>query len=286
MRHSASIHDYPHSPGFPFVIGHADLTMDRFPVHGHEVMELVIVLGGRATHVTEHEQYPLGAGDVFVIHQRRAHGFERLEGLRLWNIMFDRRLLQGGESYLQMIPGYHVLFRLEPTYRKSHGFRSRLRLRPPELNRAAELAAQIHAEHTTRADGHQAVILGLFWQLVAYLARRYSSVGTAEGKALLRMGKAISYLEKNYTRPVSLRELSAQVHLSVNQTLRVFREATGESPLNYLLQYRIRRACELLRQTPLKITTIALQVGFSDGNYFARQFRKITGKTPRQYREA
>ncbi len=284
MRTAGTIRNYPHSPDFPFVIGEADLT-DDFPVHDHDVTELVIILGGRATHVIDEEEYPLGAGDVFVIHKRQSHGFKRPDRLRLWNIMFHNRLLQGAESFLEKIPGYHALFRLEPTYRREHGFRSRLHLGSSELNRAAELAGLISREYHSRPEGYEAVILGLFWQLAAYLSRRYSAIKTTEGKALLRIGQTIIYLEKNYPRPVTLKELSRQAHLSVNQTLRIFKEATGETPLNYLLRYRINRAQEFLGQTTLKITTIALQVGFSDGNYFSRQFRKITGKSPRQYRE-
>jgi AraC family L-rhamnose operon transcriptional activator RhaR/AraC family L-rhamnose operon regulatory protein RhaS len=249
------------------------------------VSELVIILDGRGTHVVGREEFLIGAGDVFVLQGPWRHGFKKMDGLSLWNIMYHPMLLNGTDAFLRKIPGYHALFKLEPRFRPQHGFRSRLRLSPSRLLTASQLADRIAREYSERSEGYQAVIQGLFWQLVTFLARQYSGVKTEEGQKLLRIGQGISFLENHYRDPISLQDLADQVHLSVNQMLRVFKEITSESPIQYLLHYRIRKACELLHCSSLKITTIGLEVGFSDSNYFARQFRKIMGKSPQEYRD-
>jgi AraC family L-rhamnose operon transcriptional activator RhaR/AraC family L-rhamnose operon regulatory protein RhaS len=58
----------------------------------------------------------------------------------------------------------------------------------------------------------------------------------------------------------------------------------GTSPIANLVQLRVNRAAALLRQTNQSVTEIAFQVGFHDSNYFTRQFHKLLGVTPRQYR--
>ena len=67
--------------------------------------------------------------------------------------------------------------------------------------------------------------------------------------------------------------------------MRVFRKATGQTPIEYLVRLRIQKSTELLRNTDFSITEIALQVGFNDSNYFTRQFRNSLGESPRSYRQ-
>ena len=58
----------------------------------------------------------------------------------------------------------------------------------------------------------------------------------------------------------------------------------GVSPIDYLIRLRIRKAAELLCDDGTKVTEAAFRVGFADGNYFSRQFRRVTGLTPGEYR--
>jgi len=73
--------------------------------------------------------------------------------------------------------------------------------------------------------------------------------------------------------------------MSLSTFKRAFKAVTGTSPIDYLLQTRLARACHLLRDTDKTVTEAALAAGFSDGNYFARQFRARMGCTPREWRE-
>ena len=105
-----------------------------------------------------------------------------------------------------------------------------------------------------------------------------------DGRALLRLGEALSHLERNIQNAVNLEELANIAHMSRRSFLRIFQSATGTSPLAWLIERRIERACGMLRHSDKRVTEIAFEVGFNDSNYFTRQFRKTTGLSPREYR--
>ncbi|MCI6732887.1 MAG: AraC family transcriptional regulator, partial [Lachnospiraceae bacterium] len=63
-----------------------------------------------------------------------------------------------------------------------------------------------------------------------------------------------------------------------------FKKISGVSPVNYLIQLRIEQAKRMLKESNLTILEISMECGFNNTSYFIRQFRKYTGKTPREYR--
>lgn len=75
-------------------------------------------------------------------------------------------------------------------------------------------------------------------------------------------------------------------YLNIERTYlyRLFKDITGSSPQEYLLDYRIRRACTLLKETGLPVNDIARSVGYDDALYFSRLFKQRKGRTPTQYR--
>jgi len=272
-----------HAP-LEFHIDRADLTRKRFPYHEHEFSELVVILGGESMHITEDGEHPLSAGDVFVFNGRHAHGFRNARRLLLYNVMYspDRYLGRGEE--LRSLPGYHALFVLEPRYRKHHRFRSKLHLSMEGLARAEQVLASLRDEYDARSPGYEAAIRALFLQLVVFLSRAYGESRTDASRSLLRMGQVMSFMESNSHAPLRLPALARRAHMSTNNFLRVFKEATGHTPIEYLIRLRIMRACDLLRTTDEKITSLALRCGFSDSNYMAKVFARVMGMSPREYR--
>jgi len=97
--------------------------------------------------------------------------------------------------------------------------------------------------------------------------------------------EAMRLVELNYRRPdVDLARIARAVHLSPDHLGRLYRKATGRSPVRYLRQVRIDRSCFLLRQTTTRIEAIAREVGFEDPYHFSRVFRAERGICPREYR--
>jgi AraC-like DNA-binding protein len=199
--------------------------------------------------------------------------------------MYDPRLLAPMKERFAKIPGYHALFVLEPRYRPGHPFQSRLRLEAKELLVVTDLLAAIEKECTDRESGYEAMVLSLFFHLVTFLSRRYSTAQKASRKSLLAIGEVISLIETRYAEVLTLSQLARTAHLSVSHLLRVFKEAMGVSPIEYLIRVRMNKARELLAGTDLSMTEIGFRIGFLDSNYFARQFKKVTGISPREYRK-
>ncbi|MFH1498574.1 MAG: helix-turn-helix domain-containing protein [Verrucomicrobiota bacterium] len=252
--------------------------------HYHDFCELVLVLGGRGRHRLAGESFPVSAGNVFVVQGSQVHCFRDREDLVLVNVMYDPARLPLPEGLLRRLPGYSALFMLEPTFRSAHRFSSRLQLDREALGAAEALAERIEAEAAARRPGHEAVLLGLLVELMVFLSRHYGESSASESRALLRMGRLISALEQRHAEEWTLESMAAIARLSRTNLLRNFRQATGRSPVEFLIGLRIEAAKRLLRQTDLGMTEIALETGFGDGNYFARKFRESTGSTPTDYR--
>lgn len=271
------------SDGFPIALERRN-PQAEFPPHKHEFSEIVLITGGEGLHVVGREAWPLAMGDVFVIGGPRGHVYRDLKALRLINILFQPERLFLNLGDLQMLPGYHALFSLEPAWRRRHAFKSRLRLSPRQMSPVIALVDQLENELKSRAAGFGFVATALFMQIVAYLSRCYEQARDENSRRLLQIAKAITHLESNTGSEVNLDKLAAIGGMSKRNLIRAFREATGVPPIAYLIQLRINRAAARLRSSEDDITDIALQVGFSDSNYFTRQFTKQIGVPPRQYR--
>ena len=247
-------------------------------------MELVIVTGGHGLHVTGRESWPLGAGDVFVISTGRPHNYEGMNNLSLINILFQPRKLHLDFLDLASLPGYHALFTLEPAWRKRHRFKSRLHLSLAELGHVLGLVDQLDRELKGRDAGFGFMATAAFMQIQGYLSRCYERSRGPDSKSLLRIAQAITHLETDVDKDTNLDELARIAGMSKRGFLRAFQAATNKSPIAYLIQLRINRAAGLLRRGDESVTDIAFRVGFRDSNYFTRQFRKVFGASPRDYR--
>ena len=83
---------------------------------------------------------------------------------------------------------------------------------------------------------------------------------------------------------LSLNSTAEEVELSSSHFSRMFKKTTGRTFLEYLMDVRIKKACELLRDTDRSITNVAFDVGFNDSSYFGKVFRKHTRMSPSKYR--
>ena len=276
--------DWFHRDGFPIVVERRD-PQEPFGLHSHEFSEIVIITGGKGVHITGEDSYELTAGDTFVIGGARPHDYLNMDQLRLINVLFDATELPMSLSDLQSLPGYHALFTLEPAWRKRHGFNSRLRLSPPELVQAVGLVEQLEQELTDRGPGFGVMATTTLLQLATFLSRCFSQSRNPQSKSLLRIAKAISLIESHYADPITLHDLIEISGMSRRNFIRTFESTMGYPPIKYLIRRRVQQACKLLQESERSITDIAMAVGFTDSNYFSRQFRSLTGSSPRGYRQ-
>ena len=99
------------------------------------------------------------------------------------------------------------------------------------------------------------------------------------------ISRAREYVSKHYNDPdISLISAAAHVNMSSAHFSTVFSQSTGQSFINYLTAVRMEKAKELLSSTDMKLSAIALEIGYNEPNYFSHVFRKSTGMTPKEYR--
>lgn len=98
--------------------------------------------------------------------------------------------------------------------------------------------------------------------------------------------QSIQYLSTHYSEHITLEDMARKVFLSPSYFSRVFKKETGITFSAYLNRMRIEHSKELLRHQNIRLTDIALMVGFEDQSYFTKVFKKLTGTTPLHYRES
>ena len=97
--------------------------------------------------------------------------------------------------------------------------------------------------------------------------------------------KGKEYIQSNYSRDISLDDVSRYLNLSPYYFSKLFKSETGITFVEYLTELRIRQAKELLKDEKLSVKEICVSVGYSDPNYFSRIFKKNLGMTPTEFRE-
>lgn len=97
--------------------------------------------------------------------------------------------------------------------------------------------------------------------------------------------KVKDYIHRNYAGQITADDLAAEIHLTQNYIRTIFKEGTGRTVLEYLTQYRFEKACELFRETPLKVKEISVRVGYENVPYFCTLFTRMYGMTPNEYRK-
>lgn len=100
------------------------------------------------------------------------------------------------------------------------------------------------------------------------------------------MGIAKRYFQEHYNEDINIEEYAQSRNMSISWFLRNFRQATGKSPMQYILNIRISNAVSLLESTDYNVTEIAAIIGYDNPLYFSRIFKKQKGVSPSDYRKS
>ncbi len=245
-------------------------------MHSHDFHELVLVLRGAGLHLTEHGEYPIYPGDVFVIPPHRVHGYRNLKKLRIANFLYYPKQLKREFGKLKLLPG---------SGRLSGESGELLTLNQELFLKAQELTLQMEQERSKDPPGWTFLFRLLFFQLLTLICRASSAHTEAPlSEHSIRICRIIRFCEKNFGRKITLAELAEEGACSIATLTRIFREQTKTSPIAYLNRLRLEHAAELLRTTGRPVSEIAVRCGFPDSNYFTRVFRLSFAQSPRAYR--
>ncbi|MEJ6952012.1 AraC family transcriptional regulator [Natronospora cellulosivora (SeqCode)] len=96
---------------------------------------------------------------------------------------------------------------------------------------------------------------------------------------------SLDYISKNYSHKISIEEISNYIGLDRTYLYTIFKEKLGVSPQEYLITFRIKKACQLMKNTKLTLGDISRSIGYQDPLYFSKLFKKETGLAPSKYRK-
>jgi AraC family transcriptional regulator len=211
-------------------------------------------------------------GNVWILPRSILH-HSRFEGphgglvLSIRNSWFDRHIGQ-------LTPGGHI------------------QLRPQFNARDSQLEHLLHGLLAVAQDGEQAdALVGelLVNAVCIRLAKQYAVskwniVPPRGGLSAAQLKRVLEYISANLDGKITLSALSESAHMSLCYFATQFKQSMGVSPHRYVLQQRIRRAEQLLRDTRLSVLDVGLNLGFEHQSNFARAFRRVTGVSPIHFR--
>ncbi|WP_341736034.1 AraC family transcriptional regulator [Microcoleus sp. CAWBG640] len=163
----------------------------------------------------------------------------------------------------------------------------RFAIRDPLLE---QLALTLSAE-VERGDNRDRLYFESVQTLLAvHLLRHHCTVKITNYPKLGKLSPSklqqiIDYIQDDLDRDIGLADLAEVVQMSSHHFGKIFKQSTGVSPHQYVLQCRIDRAKKLLSNPQLTLADISQTVGFCDQSHFTNVFRRYTSVTPRQYRD-
>ncbi|MFB5761624.1 AraC family transcriptional regulator [Paenibacillus medicaginis] len=95
--------------------------------------------------------------------------------------------------------------------------------------------------------------------------------------------RSLEFLHAHYNEQISIEQLAAMLGLDRKYVSALFKKELGLPPRQYLLQYRMKRACEMLREGKYTVSEVAHSVGYQDISLFSKMFKKTIGTSPRSY---
>lgn len=254
--------------------------------HHHDFVEIVFITKGKGIQVISNNDYEVSEGDIFILQGFQNHYFKDAGKAEMINVMFDPVKSPGLISpEFKTIDGYSALFILEPRYRNRMHFKNMLHLNRVDLAKSEYILNGMLIEIARKEPGYELFLKNKLEEIIIFLSRKYSQISIPKAKSLVRIGKAIDFIERNFHNNIYIQQLAELSFMSVRNFQRIFKEATGQSPNNFLLELRIQNASKILTETDLAIYDISEQVGISDWFYFSKAFKKKFGVSPLKYRK-
>jgi len=153
-----------------------------------------------------------------------------------------------------------------------------------------QIASSFLREMATKGIGGRLYSETLATQLAIHLLRNYSAVPLqpkqySGGLSPSQLKIVIEYIKANLAEKIGLKDLASVAKISPSHFLRLFKQSTGLTPHQFVIQQRVELAKRLLKENKLLIIEISACCGFASPSSFAKMFRKVVGITPKAYRQ-
>ena len=225
------------------------------------------VIRGKGSYVIEGRMYHLNAGDTFLLFPDVESSY-RADEEEPWEYAWVG--FAGTDAYSMIA---------NTDFSKKNPVLDQ-RLISDELFR--KIQAVYNANGNTFRDA--VAMTGALYSLMGYLMQHSKGEEKADNLQQHYVERARQYIAEQYSYPITVEDVAVYTGISRSYLFRLFRTMMKQSPKEYLLEYRIRQACQLLNHTELPVGSIAHSVGFEDNLYFSRVFKKYKNCTPSEYR--
>ncbi len=277
---------YDLSGSEPVLIMDVDTWKKCYPdgsriLHFHNLMEIGVCHEGEGTLVVDDKEYAFRGERISIIPANMTHGtFSDTDDFGHWHYLFF-----DVESILLELWGDNTAYRKDFLHRVNQsGFFFDAKDHPL----IAETIRMIIAEYDGKQDFYCESIRGLLKSLVLQIYRLNVRLNR-ETADLSRKGqiikKAVTYIGTHYAEHLTIKEIADECGLSEPHFRRSFKEIMNMSTLEYINYIRIQKACELLSTTSQPMTMISDLVGYESVSTFNRNFGKIVGMSPYQWKK-
>lgn len=247
--------------------------------HWHQCVELLYISSGYGIVVVDNQHYTARPGRLFIFPPFRLHKVQvdhsDKNPYHRTTMHIEQSVV---ESALSAFPRHQAQFAALAA--------SNLPAQIYDLSEHAAFIERILEQFQRLEDNEQATaseVAFLVMQLMTFLPEQPQRYPPRQQTVASRI---MNWIEAHYASKFSLDQLACDLGLSRSYTSRVFRQQTGGNIHEYLLTRRIKRSCDLLRNSDESIDAIALAVGFGEVTYFITCFKKMMRQTPLQYRKA
>lgn len=240
------------------------------PEHIHHFAELFYVLRGSGYFLVENEKFPITENDAVIVNPDISH-------TELSNMDTPLEYIALGISGLVFEDEKPDTARNYNMY-NFHNCKDDFGIYLKMLIKEAQ----------GREEGFETICQNLLESLVLNLIRRtHNKITLSPSKKVTKECRFIEqYIDEHFTENITLEKLSELTYLNKYYLAHSFKEYSGTSPINYLINKRISEAKHLLKTTSHSVAKIAAGVGFSSQSYFSQVFKRETKMTPNEWRKA
>ncbi len=257
---------------------------NSFPMHWHEETEIVLVKSGYVEFNIDLETYIAEEGDVALIPPCVLHSFRQFQGNNadMYTMVFNVNMLMNNTadscSLRYFTPFIERQFSIPYIIKREH----------PSCIRIRDTYLSVIDIFEKKSEFYEILIKSKLYELFyIFFSECFVNIyydNTLKNNTTKSIKAILDYISENYMNSITIEELAANVNLSKHYFMRFFKKYMGTTCIEYINDYRLNIAANLLITTNSQITEIATSVGVNNLSYFNRIFKKKYSMTPKEYR--
>lgn len=258
--------------------------------HSHLALEINLFSGGcKGTYVIGDKDYSIESGDIFILRSNEEHSIIHLENEQncvCTGLQFSPDFIWSPSNELCDMKHVYSLFS-DSNIRFNHKLD-----RSDELTgRVRELLSDIVDEFSHESLEYALMVKVKLISMLILLARNYNNTESANPVSYvrrenrMRIESTMSYIDAHLYEHLTLEKLAEVATMSTSYFSQLFKTLNGFSAWEYIVEKRIELAQKLLLSTDEPVLDIAFKCGFNNMTNFNRAFKKMTGISPREYRQ-